>query len=380
MPRGIRNRAVSSSKGPDYTSRLKRLRARFDEAGIDGLIVSSRENVRYLLGFAGSAGWILVTRDESTLLTDSRYIEHARATVSVGKVHLTSDGLVGAAAELAASSSCAMCGFEADNLTHAVATRLHDKLESQQSGCRLQSTEGIVDRLRMTKDEDELRLIQQAAILADGAVEHVRAVLRPGMTELQTAWEVEKWLRENGSGSIPFDIIAASGPNSALPHSEAGPRELQVGDPIVFDLGARVGGYCSDLSRTLFLGEPGPEMRRIYDVVLKAQRSAMRDVRSGMSAAEADGLARAVIAAEGYGDYFGHGLGHGVGLAIHECPAVSARSTDTLEDMMVFTVEPGIYVPGVGGVRIEDTVVLRDGSAWALTRADKDDPVVPLPW
>jgi len=356
------------------------LRARFDDAGIDGLIVSSRENVRYLLGFAGSAGWVLITRNDCIFFTDSRYIGHARATIPVGRVYLASDGLVEAAAELSTKSSCAMCGFEGDNLTHSVAVRLRDKLDGMKSTCKLQSTERIVDRLRMTKDEDELRLIQKAATLADGALEHVRAVIRPGMTELQAAWEVEKWLRENGSGPIPFDIIAASGANSALPHSEAGPRELQVGDPIVFDLGARIGGYCSDLSRTLFLGEPDAQMRRVYDVVLKAQRTAMRDVGSGMSAAAADGLARTVITAEGYADYFGHGLGHGVGLAIHEYPAVSARSTDTLEDMMVFTVEPGIYVPGVGGVRIEDTVVLRDGSAWQLTRADKDDPVVPLRW
>ena len=369
-----------SSKGQSYfASRLERLRAQLDETSIDGLIVSSRDNVRYLLGFAGSAGWVLVTRDDSILLTDSRYIEHARATVPVGRVHLASDGLVDATAGLVIDSACTMCGFEADNLTHSVAARLRDKLGRLKSTCELQPTERIVDRLRMTKDEDELRLIKEAALLADGALEHVRAVLRPGMTELQAAWQVEKWLRENGSGPIPFDIIAASGPNSALPHSEAGTRELQVSDPIVFDLGARVGGYCSDLSRTLFLGEPRSEMRKIYDVVLAAQLAAMKGVRSGMSAVDADELARSIIANEGYGEYFGHGLGHGVGLAIHEYPTVSPRSTDTLEEMMVFTVEPGIYVPGVGGVRIEDTVVLYDGSAIALTCTDKDDPVVPLP-
>jgi len=153
----------------------------------------------------------------------------------------------------------------------------------------------------MTKDAGELRSIQQAAKLADGALEHVRTVLRPGMKEVEAAWEVEKWLREHGSEPIPFDVIAASGPNSALPHSEAGSRQLREGDPIVFDLGARVGGYCSDLSRTLFLGEPDPAVRQIYDVVLTAQRAALHGVKSGMSAVVADGIARTIIVDEGYG-------------------------------------------------------------------------------
>ena len=358
---------------------MERLRVLFDEALIDGLVVSSRENVRYLLGFAGSAGWILITRDDSILVTDSRYIEHARATIPAGRVHLASNGLADTAAELIIDSRCTICGFEADNLTHAVAGKLRSKLDDRLSTCALRPTERLVDRLRMTKDDGELQLIQQAARMADAALEHVRTTLRPGMTELEAAWEVEKWLRENGSEPIPFDIIAASGPNSALPHSEAGPRQLEEGDSIVFDLGARVGGYCSDLSRTLFLGEPAPALRQIYEVVLTAQRAALQGIRTGMTAVEADALARTIIAEAGYGEYFGHGLGHGVGLAIHEYPTVSARSVETLEEMMVFTVEPGIYVPGVGGVRIEDTVVLRDGSAIALTCTDKDNPIVSLP-
>jgi len=370
---------VSSSERPDYAYRLAQLRARFDDAAIDGLLVSSRENVRYLLGFAGSSGWILVTRQDSVLITDSRYIEHARATIPVGRVHLNADGLPDTAAKLIAECQCAACGFEADNLTHSLAGKLRDKLNALKAKSALWPTERIVDCLRMTKDAGELRSIQQAAKLADGALEHVRTVLRPGMKEVEAAWEVEKWLREHGSEPIPFDVIAASGPNSALPHSEAGSRQLREGDPIVFDLGARVGGYCSDLSRTLFLGEPDPAVRQIYDVVLTAQRAALHGVKSGMSAVVADGIARTIIVDEGYGEYFGHGLGHGVGLAIHEFPTVSPRSAETLEETMVFTIEPGIYVPGVGGVRIEDTVVLRDGSAIALTCTDKDNPIVTIP-
>ena len=369
---------MNSSQQPDYAARLARLRAAFDEAAIDGLVVSSRENVRYLLGFAGSAGWIFVSREDAVLATDSRYIEHASATIPVGSVRLSTNGLPDTVAELVVESHCAACGFEADNLTHSLAASLQDRLNSRKTGYELHPTERLVDRLRMTKDSSELALIQQAAKLADGALEHVRSVLRPGMTELEAAWEIEKWLREHGSEPVPFNVIAASGPNSALPHAVPGSRKIRNGDPVVFDLGARVGGYCSDLTRTLFVGEPDEAVRRIYGIVLQAQRAALSGVRSGMTAMDADALARDIISGAGYSEYFGHGLGHGVGLAVHEYPTVSLRSADTLQEMMVFTIEPGIYVPGIGGVRIEDTVVLRGGSAKTLTCTDKYNPVVPI--
>ena len=379
MLKATPKKAVSSSEQPDYASRLNRLRALFDANAVDSVVVSSRENVRYLLGFAGSSGWVFITHDDAVLMTDSRYIEHARATIPVGHVQLSTDGLPDTAADLITDSRCKACGFEADNLTHSMAGKLQDKVKGRKARCALLPVDRMVDRLRMTKDNTELGLIKQAAQLADGALEHVRSVLHPGMTELHAAWEVEKWLREHGSEPIPFNIIAASGPNSALPHAEPGKRTLEAGDPIVFDLGARLGGYCSDLSRTVFVGEPDAALRRIYDIVLTAQRAALTGVRSGMTAVQTDALARDIISSAGYGEYFGHGLGHGVGLAIHESPTVSPRSIETLEETMVFTIEPGIYVPGVGGVRIEDTVVLRDGAAIALTCTDKDNPTIPLP-
>jgi Xaa-Pro aminopeptidase len=192
------------------------------------------------------------------------------------------------------------------------------------------------------------------------------------MREKEIAWEIEKILRQEGSEGIAFEIIVASGPNSALPHARPTERMIRSGEPLLIDMGARISGYCSDLSRTLFLGKADRPFREIYDIVFKAQATAIEEVESGMDASQADRLARSVIEQAGHGDEFGHGLGHGVGLAVHEFPRLGLGSSDLLADGMVFTIEPGIYLVGQGGVRIEDMVVLENGKARVLTRASKD--------
>jgi Xaa-Pro aminopeptidase len=244
-------------------------------------------------------------------------------------------------------------------------------LKTNQQLITLEPTTNVVESMRAVKEPDEIECIAQASKLADGALEHARSVIRSGITEKQLAWELEKWLREHGSEPMPFDIIVASGPNAALPHAKPSEKVINHDEPIVIDLGARVNGYCSDLTRTLCIGEGDKTFSNAYDITLGSQLAALAALKSGMSGEQIDQLSRTVIEQADYGTAFGHGLGHGVGLADHELPRLGTNSTDILEDKMVFTVEPGIYLPEWGGVRIEDTVLLKDGKARTLTKASK---------
>jgi len=366
---------VSSSLPSPFDARIAKLSAALHESSVNCLVVSSRENVRYLSGFAGSAGWVLVSDRGMLLATDSRYIERARWDLGESRVSLAAN-LHTFVASYAAANGFASLGFEGKNLPYADALALQDTVEASAIGCEVRAVDGLVEQLRLVKDAGELSSIQRAAKLADGAILHARAVLRRGMTEGELAWEVERWMREQGSGRMPFDVIVASGPNSALPHAAPGERAISEGEPVVIDLGATFDGYCSDLTRTLFLDHMGPPFDHVYTTVLAAHMAALNDARTGTSASAVDELARTVIREAGLEDCFTHGLGHGVGLEVHERPAVSGRSNETLIDGVVFTIEPGVYLAGQGGVRIEDTVVMRDGKPQSFSRADKTDPIV----
>jgi Xaa-Pro aminopeptidase len=262
-------------------------------------------------------------------------------------------------------------GFEANSIFYDSHRKLSEVIRTKQVSLELVPTTGMIEQLRSIKEPEELMSIRKAVELADAVFEEAQAIIRPGITEKELAWEIEKGLRQKGSEGVPFEIIVASGPNSALPHARSRDEAICAGEPVLIDMGARVDGYCSDLSRTLFLGRPNVTFQKIRDVVLEAQTIAIEGIKSGMEASQADGLARHVIEQAGYGDVFGHGLGHGVGLAIHEFPRLGLNSLDLLDDGMVFTVEPGIYLAGQGGVRIEDMVVLENGKARLLTRAKK---------
>jgi len=223
----------------------------------------------------------------------------------------------------------------------------------------------------VVKDDNELAAHSKAAEIVDIAFEQLMSRIKSGMTEKEIAWVLESLIRENGSGAIPFGIIVASGTNAAFPHFSATDRKINVGEPITMDFGARVDGYCSDITRTVCMGKPDSKLIDIYNLVLNAQMKAIKEIKSGMTGEQADEIARSVIEKAGYGEYFGHGLGHGIGLDVHEEPRLAENSTDTLADGMVFSIEPGIYIPGWGGVRLEDMVVLENGNVKTLTNAVK---------
>ncbi len=351
-------------------NRLERLRERLAGEGPGALLVSGAENRHYLSGFIGD-GFLLITPSRTVLATDFRFTEQAKAQAplfEVGEVRgEPQQWLPGLVSGMGSDS----LGFEALGLTVATHQKIEQALSQADGSPRLVPTEGVVESLRVVKETGEVEPLTRAAALADAALAHARELARPGMTEAELAWEIEKFLREGGSATPPFELIVASGPNSALPHARPAERPISPGEPVVIDFGARVGGYASDITRTLCLGEPDGRFRELYPLVLRAQEAALSGIRPGMTGEEADALARCVIEEAGYGHAFGHGLGHGVGLATHEEPRLGPGSSTVLKAGMVFTVEPGVYLPGWGGIRIEDMALLTDSGPRLLTRSPK---------
>ncbi|OIP25757.1 MAG: aminopeptidase P family protein [Chloroflexi bacterium CG_4_9_14_3_um_filter_45_9] len=363
-------------------NRLQKLRYTIDEHGLDALLVSQPYNYRYLSGFAGSSGWLLISESEAILATDFRYVEQAKEEAPRFRVIQIKGEMHNWLPQLVSDFGWHKLGFEANHITFTLYQKFSETVKNKLN-LELIPTTALVERLRSIKESLELKLISRAAELTTAAFEYARSIIHAGMKEKEVAWEIEKFLRQNGSEGIPFEIIVASGPNSALPHARPGERMIQTGEPVLIDMGAKIDSYCSDFSRTLLMPAPEPSFRgsnletdktfsEIYNVVLAAQLSAIERIHSGMSAVQADQLARDVITKAGYGESFGHGLGHGVGLELHEAPTISPSSSDVFADGMVFTIEPGVYIAGWGGVRIEDMVVLEGGKARVVTKSKKD--------
>lgn len=356
-------------------SRLEALRARFESSEIDGILIGSDENRRYISGFNGTAGNLIITADAAVLATDFRYIEQAPKQAPDFRVIRVAGGGSDWLTNLLKELGVRRLGFESQQMTVATHDRLSKSLAGAGNGdgVDLIPTAGLVEELRSVKDEGEIALLQRAIDIADQAFEEVSRIVKAGMTESEVAWLLERTMRELGADSVSFETIVATGPNAALPHHRADDTPILEGQPLLIDMGARYQGYCSDLSRTFCLGREEDPFREVYSTVLRAQQTAIENVRTGMTAGEADALARAVIEEAGYGDTFGHSTGHGVGLDIHERPGVGPNSPVVLEDGMPFTIEPGIYISGWGGVRIEDIVVLENGRARQLSHAPKID-------
>jgi len=353
------------------TNRLQKLRQKLAEKEIDGIFVSQPENRRYLSGFDGSAGYLFITAQNTVLATDFRYIEQAKMQAPDYQIFQITSNISNWFPQLVAELNPSRLGFEVGHVTFALYRQLSDILKKTQSRLQLVPVDDLIESLRVIKEPEEIQLINKAVEIGDKTFEYIKDTVHIGMTEKEVAWEIEKFMRENGSQSIAFDVIVASGPNSALPHAKPSQRQINPGEPIVMDLGARFGGYGSDLTRTICLGTPDDTFNKVYDTVLGAQLAALAIIKGGMSGDEADSLARTVIEEAGYGEAFGHSLGHGVGLAPHEQPRLGQNSTEVLTSGMVFSVEPGIYLPGWGGVRIEDLVVMENGEIRVLSKAPK---------
>jgi Xaa-Pro aminopeptidase len=353
--------------------RLEKLRQKLSEQGLDAILISQPENRRYLSGFTGTTALVFISQRDAILATDFRYVEQAEAQAPHLQVVQIKGEFSHWFPDFISQFRVHRLGFESQGLCFAGYEELQKAIEGMSSDAQPQliPSRGLVESLRLVKEQGDLELIEKAAALADAALEQVAFTAQPGITEKELAWGLEKFLRENGSEPLPFEVIVASGPNSALPHAQSTERPIGYGEAVVIDLGARFRGYCSDMTRTVCWGEPEQALSRIYEVVLEAQLAALQAVREGMSGAQADRLARAVIEGAGYSDAFGHGLGHGVGLAVHEEPYLNSNSTSILSQGMVFTIEPGIYIKGWGGVRIEDMVVLEKEGVRTLTKASK---------
>jgi Xaa-Pro aminopeptidase len=352
--------------------RLKEFRQQMAEADIDGFLITQPKNLRYLSGFTGGEGVLIITADKQVLATDSRYYEQVRQQCPDWELAEVGYDFVGNMLELlrGLGLGARRVGFEAGHVS--VAT-LHAWERALLGRLILVHAEGFVEHMRTRKDDEEIAHIKKAVALADEAFAHVTAWMQPGMTEKEVAWELESYMRTHDAEAISFPPIVAGGPNSAKPHAEPTDHPLQKGEPIIMDFGCVVDGYCSDMTRTVCFGQPADDRyMEVWNIVREAQQTALQGAKADMTGVEVDRLARDVIDQAGYKEYFGHGLGHSLGLAVHENPRYSYIYPHAVPARAVMTVEPGIYIPGWGGVRLEDLVVVRDEGVEVLTTAPKE--------
>lgn len=378
------NPAEMASVGTDYVyrldtlqRRLERVREAMDNAGVDALLVSNPHNRHWLIGFTGhdappldTAGFLLIGRDDICLITDGRYTIQANRELApeLGiQVVARTGKLDEALSEQISSRPIKRLGFETAHLLHMYWQALSDSL----SDVTLVATNRLVEPFRTVKDREEIDIIRKAISISDQAFNIVSKQIQPGMTEKQVAWEIEKTMRGLGADDRAFATIVAGGPNGAMAHAVPGDRPLQEGEPIVIDMGAQLNGYSSDMTRTICLGEPTDKFREVYNIVLRAHLACEEQSRAGVSGHQADAYCRDVITEAGYGDYFTHSTGHGIGLEVHEGPSLRKGIEDPIPAGSVSSVEPGIYIEGWGGVRIEDLVLFRDNEVEVLTQADK---------
>jgi Xaa-Pro aminopeptidase len=348
--------------------RIARIQAALEAEGVDAVYVAHLPNVRYLCGFTGSNGCLVIGRSGARFLTDGRYRAQSAEEVQGAEVEVyglpdeLDRGLERACSDFGVST----VGFEAAHLTVAALDRLREA-----TGLEVRPTTQLVERLRMVKEPAELDRIREAARMADEGLAHVLERVTEGVTERELALELEFFMRRQGADDVSFDLIVAAAERSALPHAHPTDRQVEKGRYLLFDLGCIFEGYCSDMTRTIMVGDPDQRHREIYDLVARAQQAGLDAVRPGTPAADVDRAARRVIEDAGLGDAFGHGLGHGVGVEIHEAPTLRSTSRDVLEVGHVITIEPGVYLPGWGGVRIEDLVVVAPEGADVLSRSSK---------
>jgi len=350
------------------SARIERLLSRFGQWGIDAFLFFDLNNIRYMTGFSGSDGILLIGPDERPrLLVDGRYVTQAKGeTRGLELVRMTDK--VETLTSLLADLQARVVGFEEAVLS----VQLHRLLKARNRRVKFKPLSSEIDFLRARKSNREIACIRKAADIAAGALQSILPIIKPGICERDIALELEYRMRKEGAEGVSFDTIVASGPNAALPHARPGSRKLAAGDALVIDYGAVYNGYRSDETCTFFIGRVESALKAVYGLVKEAHDRAIEAAVDGRPCKEVDRVAREIISKEGWGDHFGHGTGHGVGLEIHEVPAISVKSERRLEKGMVVTIEPGIYLPGKWGIRIEDTIRVTSGKAEILTKMPKE--------
>ncbi|MFW3652209.1 M24 family metallopeptidase [Vagococcus fluvialis] len=348
-------------------NRVNNLREQMKSEGISSFLITSPYNLRYLTGFTGTTGLALIGLEEAFFITDFRYTEQA-AKQCVGFEIVKNVGpILEVVADLVESKNIENLGFEESFVSFKQYVELEGLLEVD-----LISVSGMVEELREIKDEEEIAIVEKACEIADKAFSHILTYIKPGMTEIQVANELDFYMRSLGASSVSFETIVASGLRSAMPHGVASEKVIEQGDMITIDFGCYYNGYVSDMTRTISLGEPSDKLREIYNVVKEAQQKVLDVAKPGMTGVELDAVARDYIASKGYGEAFGHSTGHGIGLEIHEGPNVSKLAEKAFVPGNIITNEPGIYLPGIGGVRIEDDMLVTENGIKRLTHSEKE--------
>ena len=348
--------------------RMERVRKVIEEEELDALLITGEANRIYLSGFDGSFGFVLLDKEgRGMLLTDFRYQEQAERQAPQMEI-INYQGEFGEnVSQVSEREGWTRLGLEEEHLSYARFRDLRSKFEGE-----LVPVKKKIESLRAVKEAAELENLKKSAALLDGAFQHLCGLLKPGVTETEVALELEYYLRKQESQGPAFRFIVASGERGAMPHGVASSKIIQEGETVTVDFGVYASGYASDITRNFALGEPDERIRDIHQLVLQAQQAALEGIKAGITGREADAKAREIIEANGYGKYFGHGLGHGVGLEPHELPTLSPRFEEPLEPGAVVTVEPGIYLPGVGGIRIEDMVIVNEEGVERLTYSPKE--------
>lgn len=348
-------------------SRIERVREEFSNLNIEGLLVTTAKNVRYLANFTGSAGIVLITKNESYFITDFRYTEQAREQAKGFKVIIHQNGIYNEVKEILEKENIQLLGIEADDMNVSTYSQLSELFEAV-----LVQTSAVVEKIRQIKDQSEIAAIQEACRITDQAFDHILTFIKPGVSEIEVANELERFVKTKGSSGMSFETIVASGVRSSMPHGVASEKLIEEGDLVTLDFGCYYQGYTSDMTRTIAVGEVDDKLKEIYQIVLEANEKVTAATKAGMTGKEVDAIARDYISEAGYGDNFGHSTGHGIGLDIHEGPGISFRNEEALVVNEVITNEPGIYIEGLGGVRIEDDLIVNEDGVTVLNKSPKN--------
>ncbi len=352
----------------EFANRLQQVRSKISSFGIDAILVSNPFTRRYISGFTGSAGYLFINQNVSLLATDFRYTEQAEAETDAWEIAKSSYNNQWLCS-ITIKTDTKRLGFEGSDLTFATYKRIKKTLTDKGIAVDLIDVSDLTKDLRSIKGTYDLTNLLKAIKAGDHCFDYVSSQLKAGQTEREIANMFKRAALNANTEGVSFETIVASGPNAARPHHSPSERIIREGETVVIDCGVKVNGYCSDLTRTLILGSYGEKLRNVYNTVYEAQSAAINGITAGITGHQADGIARTVIEKAGYGNNFGHSLGHGLGLEVHESPHIGPNSTDQIAEGMVFTVEPGIYIPGWGGVRIEDVVIIENGVCKILSNS-----------